>query len=155
MQLAEPLAAFTGDTAAFNAEPELLDDCLQAQYASPQRGWSPRTVLVLLLLAGLLLSWIGLAWHERAKRADTVSLFRAEPGYIVTRTDVENGQLMIEGLRDPLARAPRELFEDAPLSSIEVALQLAHTTTEGFVMCCYRKRLYCTLEFNFIECFHP
>ncbi len=124
VHLADSLAQFGGDTSEFAAEPELLDDCLQAQYASPSRGWSTRSVLALLLLVGLLFAWAGTAWQTRLLRADTIALVRAEPGYVVTRTDVHDGRLVIEGMRDPLARQPGPLLEAAPLTAAEVDLQL-------------------------------
>ncbi len=124
VHLAEPLAEFSGDTSAFADQAELLDDCLQAQYASPSRGWSPRSVIALLLLLGLLVAGVTAYWQTHLLRADTIALVRAEPGYIVTRTEVRDGLLVIEGLRDPLARDPGLLLETAPLASAEVTLQL-------------------------------
>lgn len=119
----EMLAQFSGDTEHFESRGELLDSCLQAQYQVSKAGISGKSLLLLLLAAGLIGYWLWAQWHQSSLQRDYVELLRGEPGYIVTHFSEDDGRLVIGGLRDPLARLPQDIELSPELAAIDTRLQ--------------------------------
>lgn len=135
-EFGDAIDSFDGDTAAFEASDDLLGECLQAQYRERRKGLSAKTIVFLLLLLAALVYWLIALWQQALQRNAYVEGFRAEPGYVITAVRHRGGVLQLNGLRDPLARAPQELHAD---SGYEIE------TVE------YQFRPYQALEAEFVE----
>ncbi len=116
IELGAELDGFDGDTGAFEGRGDLLEDCLQAQYQSQEGGTSGKTIAVLALVVLGLLYWGFREYDETRRQQAYRAMLEAEPGYVVTRAEEREGRFVVRGLRDPLARAPGEIFDRAPLA---------------------------------------
>ena len=81
-------------------------------------------IAVILLLA--LLGWK--SWQanqQRQTEARIVKLIKNQPGYIVSSSYRENGELVIEGLRDPATATPESILveQDLPAQDLEFRLK--------------------------------
>jgi outer membrane protein OmpA-like peptidoglycan-associated protein len=128
------LAQFDGDAGRFAHAENVLGTCLLAQTRSQEiRPWRAYAILALMLaLAG----WLSWARHQSVARWDTVlSALEHEPGFVVLEAS-QTARGTVHGLRDPLARAPRDViggkFDESaiiwdlrPYLSLEPALVLA------------------------------
>lgn len=123
-KLGRALTAFTGETAPFETARSTLEGLLDEEYAEePSRGLSPRLLVLLVLLLGVL-AWFGYrAWESRQRQATYIEALRATPGLDVLRTDHEDGRLVVVGSRDPLAPDPAGLLAGAGLDPDEVDAQ--------------------------------
>ena len=121
---ADALQAFAGDTAYFEARPELLDPCVQAQYQPRGKGISARSLIVVLALLGLLAWWVGGKIHQAGLEEAYIAQLRAQPGYAITEAVSEGDRLLISGLRDPLAADPSETTLPPGLETMEVVFDL-------------------------------
>lgn len=115
LELDAELTGFAGDTQAFENREDLLDGCMQAQYQEQKKTGAGKAVAVLVVIGLALLAWAWLEFNEFRRQQAYRAAFEAEPGYVVTRGDERGGRYVLYGLRDPLARAPEELFDRAPL----------------------------------------
>lgn len=81
--------------------------------------------LGLLLL--LLLAWGGWnAWNAYQFRQDAqqvINRFEQEPGYVLTSHDASDKQLLLSGLRDPIAASPDSVLQDSPIDAANISLQ--------------------------------
>jgi OOP family OmpA-OmpF porin len=119
------LDAFVSDPSPFEATRPILEACLRLERRKPPR----RAPVLLGALLGLLLAVLGfaVAHHLQVeaaagrRRAAYVQAFRAEPGIVVTAIDHPKDGWRLEGLRDPLARPPAEVLDEAGLPSAELA----------------------------------
>jgi hypothetical protein len=93
----------------------LMQQCLREemddQPASRKRSKAPiywsLAIAVLIILAG----WK--TWQESQKRqfeSRVVELFRSQPGYVVSSSRRQDGELLIDGLRDPATPAPNVIL---------------------------------------------
>ena len=106
-RLGEALSTFTGDTDAFDAAGEILEDCLDRQSREQARsGPSPKLVVLALLAVGLLGWWGWRTWQARAAERGVVRALAATPGVEVLATERHDGRLRIVAARDPLAPPP-------------------------------------------------
>lgn len=100
---------FQGDDAAFAKCQPYLQECLQAQF-KPKRK-SPSFLTWLLL--GLILFGIGsLVWGEYQRRkivGGYVKTLQEQPGLVVIESKRNHQNILISGLRDPLAVDPLSL----------------------------------------------
>ncbi len=108
---ATDLARFRGDTAPFQADAHLLEDCIGGEQRAVRRSPLVAAVAPALLLGGLV--WLGIgAWraHERdSARAKVVAALRAAPGLVVLGTEERDGVYTVRGLADPLAAQPADV----------------------------------------------
>jgi len=114
-QMSHSLQTFTGDSEPFLRIRPLLERCLILQTQREKEG--RRTPwLLYLLLAGVMagLGWWGYqAYQERRQWQAAIEHLGAEPGIVVTGVQQRDGVYRIEGLRDPLARAPAQVLQES------------------------------------------
>ncbi|MEP7340857.1 MAG: OmpA family protein [Acidobacteriota bacterium] len=122
----DDLAAFNGDSAAFENSRRHLEGCLQSQYRDrndqaefkiPASIWLLATAIVLALGAWGFFAvrgqWRWNAYLERLKN---------EPGIVVAETGKQDGKRFVAGLRDPLAADPGAILRDeTPIDPSTVA----------------------------------
>jgi outer membrane protein OmpA-like peptidoglycan-associated protein len=127
------LAQFDGDASRFAGTENVLRTCLSAQARSQERRpWRAYAILALVLV---LSGWLAWARYQSLARWDAViSALEHEPGFVVLDAG-RTGRGTVHGLRDPLARTPREVigrdldpdirWDLTPYLSLEPALVLA------------------------------
>ena len=117
---AESLVSFEGDAAPFQTVQPRLEDCLQAHYESAQ----PRSALKLWILGGAVVLacfwWGWTAYQTHARWTHFLVQLRTEPGIVVTNERSTWGGHHLEGLRDPLAKDPSSLINEAGLDESTV-----------------------------------
>lgn len=121
-QYADALQPFDGHAARFEGARPLLEVCLQQQYRAPKpHARSPmlRALAVLLLLALGLAAFVTL--RSRARWNSYLEALRSEPGIAIVSTGRSDGQYVVNGLRDPLAREPAALLAAHGLQPADVS----------------------------------
>ncbi|MCC6744322.1 MAG: OmpA family protein [Acidobacteria bacterium] len=121
----EPLDDFQGDATPFEASRPALESCLVAQYAVPEQEASPvlkiATATLALVIVIALAMWAYAAWTWRG----AVAALKSEPGIVVTEAERNwFGANLVEGLRDPLSKDPREILALHGYGSADVRLDL-------------------------------
>jgi outer membrane protein OmpA-like peptidoglycan-associated protein len=125
LQFREALVDFSGDAAPFDAARPLLEDCLETQY-DPQKQAAPTKLIptpAIIIASVILLAIIiwGFFSLRNARRWDAyVERLKSEPGVVVTDEGKRGGKYFISGLRDPLARDPQTLLQEAKVDSSNV-----------------------------------
>jgi OOP family OmpA-OmpF porin len=118
---ASDLERFSTDGAAFEVRPELIEPCLVSQLAEKKGKASPWK---LILVGALVLAGIG--WcaapriSERRAFDKYIAQLRQEPGVVVGNVGRSNGEYVVTGLRDPLARDPIALLAAFGLDTVAV-----------------------------------
>ncbi|MCR9248638.1 MAG: hypothetical protein NXI31_26725 [bacterium] len=136
------LARFDGDIAPFEAVLPHLEACLtKSELPGRATSGKPRRRLVPWVICGAvlwLLAWLVIGWVDestaRSRFAAFVADLEREPGYVITRTDAEDSRWVVQGLRDPLSRAPEEIASGHLLDrEVAYALRPHHALHEPFV----------------------
>ena len=117
------LEEFKGETGPFRVCRPDLEACLRSESADPQKEkvnvkrvlWRTATVIAILMTL-LIWRW----WVNRSKRADFILRLDMEPGLMTTTADVNTRKIKIRGLKDPLAREPALIQQEADLPADEV-----------------------------------
>ena len=118
LQYNEALVDFTGDAARFEAATLLLEDCLQSQFemqkqaSGSRRRFNPLLIITCVILLALLL-WGFFAFRNARRWNAFVEKLKSEPGIIVIDAGELQGKYFISGLRDPLARDPQMILQEA------------------------------------------
>jgi len=137
-QYSQQLSEFDGDTAPFYGIEDKLAPLLQAEIKDPntekRKGITSYFVPLLFLVAGLFLLS---AWITNWARVDTVHQYLQEtPGMVVFDTFREKGNIVVEGIQDPLAEIPFSIldahgvdrneieFRTAPFQSLEASIEV-------------------------------
>ena len=120
LELGPAFAAFEGDAAPFETARPTLELCLQTRERPRAQRTSPWALLVLVLAAAGLATWITVSALERGRFAALLEAVRAEPGIVVTRAEHVDGRYRIECLRDPLAADPQKHVSASGLESADV-----------------------------------
>lgn len=108
---ARAIADFAGDGAAFEGTRPLLEQCLRSRRRERSRRLSPRLWVLPAALLAALGWWLFDDLRARRQWDDYLQRLRSEPGIVIAATDEYDGVHRLRGLRDPLARTPRELLE--------------------------------------------
>ena len=136
LQHAEALDAFQGQTDAFDATRPVLEECLATEYRPEARR---RRRGGLILIGALLLAaaiWGAFVYRDYRRWNGYVQALRNEPGIVVISTGRRNGKYAVAGLRDPLARDPRELLQQSriPPDDVVGSWEPYHALLPGFVL---------------------
>lgn len=121
LQFADALESFNGDASTLDGARDALEGCLQSQFRSAERSPSKRSGW--LLLAAVLIAltaWAGLTYRTHLRTRAYLARLSAEPGLTVVSTERRWGQLVVSGLRDPLARDPAALVSGTGFAAEEV-----------------------------------
>lgn len=115
-QYALAMQNFNGDEAAFNQVEEQLQSCLLSQYQSEKKAisWMTWGVLGGMLLG--IMAWVFIQIQEMQHWQNYVQLIKSEPGIVVTDISNKDGQYIIRGLRDSLAREARQILSASSLT---------------------------------------
>ena len=136
LQHAEALDAFQGDAEPFEATRPVLEECLATEYRpeTERRRRGGLIFISVLLLA--LAAWAAFAYRDYRRWNGYVRNLRNEPGLVVISTGRANGKYVVAGLRDPLARDPRALLQQAHVPPDDVVGQWEpyHALLPGFVL---------------------
>lgn len=116
---------FQGDSSVFEPCRPYLEDCLQSQYQAQKKRSSPLKWIggaagILLLGLG---AWTFLAMHEQHQVQNFVDQLNQEPGIVVLRTEKQDGNYTISGLKDPLAPQPADLMAKTDLDPEKITFQ--------------------------------
>ena len=107
---------FSGNISSFETSRTYLEDCLQAQFQKS----SSTPSLVLWALLGLMCVGLSLwgvwAYLDHQRWARFLNQVERQPGIIVTSLSKDQGAMVVNGLRDPLAVEPAELAQQVGLS---------------------------------------
>ncbi len=116
VQFSAELEAFKGDTAPFEPARPILEACLQTQYKSKPSKRASTLKYVGAALLALLLVWLALSVRDRRRWNTYLDSLRAEPGIVVVQSSRGGGRYSVSGLRDPLARDPATLIQQAGIA---------------------------------------
>ena len=135
-ELTDEFENFHGDTTAFASSAALLEDCMQAQYRNENKRISLRTKLLIVALILMVGFWIGWELVSNYRQSVYVDSLQNEPGYIITGTVEEDGNLVVRGLRDPMARSPQAMLAESALSEDTVIHRFDpyYSLQPGFVL---------------------
>lgn len=114
------LESFKGDDTPFEAVRHHLESCLRAQYKADKRKTSPLTIVILGVGVAVMGWWGFHAAQTHLHWAAYIRKLSAEPGIVIIDAGKREGRRWISGLRDPLARNPLEMLEEAKIDPKEV-----------------------------------
>lgn len=124
---ANQIAHFKGDVDDFIGVKELMSPLLQLQLKTDQKdedSAAKSSSLLPFLVLFLLLGALGYSLFDRHSKVTTVEHFlRKTPGVAVTDVYWGGGSIVIEGLQDPDARVPFNVFEAYGITPASLSLQ--------------------------------
>ncbi len=109
LQYGHVLKGFDGDTDELRPVLPLMRAGLLEKYKEKEKNKTRIWIVAGVILIGLL-AWMVWSYRSYQLWNDYIDVLKNEPGLVVTQSSWERGQLVIEGLRDPLARAPESLL---------------------------------------------
>jgi len=117
-EYAAQLDTFSGDSSPFVKVNLELACCLEHRYReeSQPRGFGfvyAAAALVFLLVAG----WFGWRAVQYSRWEALVSVFREQPGYVITSFGRENRKFVVRGLRDPLSADPVGIIQSSRVNA--------------------------------------
>lgn len=121
----DALAHFSGDATPFKTTHVDLENCLEAHYERlPKQGALKGWILIGLIVLGVVW-WGWMAYQAQSRWSHLLDRLREEPGIVITQARSMWGDYHIEGLRDPLAKAPTALVVEAGLNPATVKMEWA------------------------------
>ncbi len=114
------LEDFDGQIASFAMVQPQLENALTAEVRSPRLRISPLLWLGALVLISLGVFWGWRLQEQRRQWHDFLAQLQAQSGIVVTAARKESGRFHIEGLRDPLALVPQQLYAAAGIDPQQV-----------------------------------
>ena len=124
---ANQIAEFDGDADSFTGVQEIMQPLLQLELKegeSNQDLVSKSASLLPVLLLFLLIAGLGYYFFDRNSKISTVEHFlRQTPGIAATDVFWEDGAIVVEGLQDPDARVPYDIFDAYGIKSDSLILQ--------------------------------
>ena len=116
----DKLAQFDGDSAPFESARPALEGLLQSRYRSDRRKSRPMVWVLAGALVVAFIVWSALTLVQRARFDAYIEALRREPGIVVVSSQRRGGRLIVNGMRDPLARDPASLVASANLADGDV-----------------------------------
>jgi len=142
---ANPIAEFNGDTDSFYDIEAIMQPLLQLQLKEGESAGnqSSSTNSIPFIIIGLVLLYFAYQWFAYNNKLSTVEYYlRKAPGIAATDIYWDDGQLVVEGLKDPDAKIPYGTFEaygierdilrfqTIPFRSLEVDMELQRFRNE-------------------------
>jgi OOP family OmpA-OmpF porin len=115
LDFAGPLAAFSGDSHAFDTARPLLEDCLEARFKTVEKGRRRGALVLLGLIAVGLAVWAAFAYRDYRRWTSLIDALKREPGIVLISAERRGGRYVVSGLRDPLASDPLPLVQQASI----------------------------------------
>jgi hypothetical protein len=119
LEFAGPLAGFDGDARNFDTARPLLEECLEARFKTPEKGRRRGALILLALIAVALAVWAAFAYRDYRRWTTLVEALKREPGLVVISAERRGGKYVVSGLRDPFARDPASLVQQASIAPDE------------------------------------
>ncbi|MDP3009068.1 MAG: OmpA family protein [Methylococcales bacterium] len=116
------LKNFAGDSAPLAVTEPDLQACLLAERKQLDKTeFSPKYILVpLMVLCAMLAYWGYDNWQFEQRAADYVRLLQHNQSIVITQQNYHSGQLLINGLYDPLSEHPDTLIAQSRLQADEI-----------------------------------
>ncbi len=119
-RMGDTLAEFSGNAEPFEAGRPALEGLLEAQFKSEGRKTSPLLWILPLAFLVAALIWGWFSWSLQSRRNAYLEALRSQPGIVVVSTGQQDGRLVVNGLRDPLAVDPAALVAASGLTTEDV-----------------------------------
>jgi OOP family OmpA-OmpF porin len=120
----EALQAYDGDNKQLATTSHQLENCLISQAESKhERRTSPLTWLLILSVLLFLGYWLYGVYDKQAQWNTALERLYQEPGLAIMSTDKEQGQYIVRGLRDELARDPAQVVSPATAEALGIEWQ--------------------------------
>jgi flagellar motor protein MotB len=121
------LANFNGETGPFRAAGDRLQQLLEARFREKQDvKRKPRAVIAAaVIVLVIVLGWVGYSSYLLWEWSQFLTVLRAEPGIHVIASDRQGRRLHVQGFRDPLAKDPAKVLEQAGFDPKDAILELA------------------------------
>lgn len=140
VEYGEDLADFSGDASGLAAVEPMLEDLLEQE--ARQRKPNPLIRAIPVALALALVGWFGFSafqgFTSTRDRDRVKTALAATPGVVVTEAAVEDGVIVVDGLRDPLAPQPmrvaRAALGEGSGRTVELRLRPFHSLDEAIVL---------------------
>lgn len=133
------LELFNGDTAPLEPCRPLLQRTLQSKLKpgeeTSKRLFSAKFIITVATLLLAFTSWSYVKFTTHQRLSDYLETLNRTPGLVVVEHDFQGQQLVIRGLRDPLAADPQQLAHQAAVADTEIVSTwtLYHDLTPAFV----------------------
>ncbi len=117
------LTKFEGDNAPLAVIDSDLEKCLlsERKQIEDKSAASGKYILIpLVLIFAILGYWAYDNWLFEQRRENYLNLLSQQQGIVVTENDYQKGELVINGLYDPLVADPNEILKGSTLESNEV-----------------------------------
>jgi OOP family OmpA-OmpF porin len=116
------LKNFAGDSAPLAVTEPDLQACLLAERKQLNKAsFSPTYLLAPVVLICAMLAYLGYDnWQFEQRAADYVRLLQHNQSIVITQQNHHNGQLLINGLYDPLSEHPDTLIAQSRLQTDEI-----------------------------------
>jgi OOP family OmpA-OmpF porin len=124
-EMAPELRNFRGDSTPFEQRGRpILEGCLQSRFqdTAPRSYW--KAWMCAAVVGAALLAWGGLKIHNARHWNGALAALRATPGITITEATVENGEHVLQGLRDPFAAPAESVLAKHGILQREVSLRL-------------------------------
>ncbi|MBG0790457.1 MAG: OmpA family protein [Desulfovibrionaceae bacterium] len=119
----QELRGFNGDATVFEQARPMLKDCMRARYQEKKQ--KPIAFLAVATAAVLLAAGGGWYMESRHREKETawnnyIAALEREPGILVAAEGRDGTQAFVRGLRDPLAREPAAVWQEAGIPGWDV-----------------------------------
>jgi outer membrane protein OmpA-like peptidoglycan-associated protein len=141
------LESFDGDSSGLGEIDAELKECVELRQEAPLSVRPGFPFLARLAIVGflLLVGLLTFRWWWDVRRWDNyVAQLRAQPGILITDSERVYNDLLVGGLRDPLAADPESMLREAGINPRRVTFHLTpyQALDPGFVL----KRLQASLD---------
>lgn len=119
----ETLSSFNGKIDQFAMIRPEVENAMTYEVRQPKRRISPLLWVLVAVLVIFLSLWFRQSYIAHRNWQNFLSQLKAERGIIVTAAEKRDGGYFISGLKDPLARNPKEIIPPALLDKGDIHFQ--------------------------------
>ncbi|MBF2014367.1 MAG: OmpA family protein [Rivularia sp. T60_A2020_040] len=123
LKLSREIENFSGDTQPFVASKPYLENCLESHYRNPTNTKYTYAWVSVAILTTVLGIWGFNVIRDNQRWHNYLKTLQAQPGILVTKTDIINGKYLVTGMRDPLAVEPNQLMKQLNINEKVVVYQ--------------------------------